>query len=235
MTDLVRFKNVTARRGSFELNIPSWSVPSGRVVGVVGPNGAGKTTMLRLIPGLDRVNTGSVQVFGKHPIRQLAEVRTSLGWMSDDMPVLNIRIHRLLWWVSGYYPSWDADLTRSLVDRFKLDLSSRAGDLSKGQATRLRLILAMAFRPRLLILDEPATGLDVAGRRALLASVLDVAQDAGRTVIISSHQIADLERVADWLVVVNHGRIVQNGPIDQLVQPNRTLQEHLLEWGAAGC
>jgi len=105
---------------------------------------------------------------------------------------------------------------------------------AKGQGTRIRLITAMAFKPRLLVLDEPATGLDVGGRRSLLKSVLDVVRDRERSVIVSSHMLADVERIADRLLVLDEGRVVKDGRTDNLVGDHRTLEEALVDWGAAG-
>ena len=154
--------------------------------------------------------------------------------MTDDMAVFDMTIARLLRALSGYYPSWDGDLCDALLARFKLDATRRVGALSKGDATRIRLVIAMSFAPRLLVLDEPATGLDVGGRRALLSSVLEVVRSPERSVVISSHQIADLERIADRLIVIDQGRVIEQGQMEELVAPGQTLEEALLEWGAAG-
>ncbi|MCB9742447.1 MAG: ABC transporter ATP-binding protein [Alphaproteobacteria bacterium] len=233
MTELITLRGVRARRGAFTLDIPEWTVRAGRVVGVVGPNGAGKTTLLRLLPGMDGVDAGEVRVLGRDPRRAPAEVRSALGFMSDDLSLFDLRLDKLLRVVSGYYPTWDAGLVDRLVERFQLDLTQRVGRLSKGQGTRLRLVVAMAFHPKVLVLDEPATGLDVAGRRQLLEVVLDIASDPERAVIVSSHQLADVQRIADELLVLNQGRVVQQGETDRLVGDARTLEEALVAWGAA--
>ena len=136
--------------------------------------------------------------------------------------------------LSGYYRSWDPDLAADLLERFRLDPWAKVHELSRGQGTRLRLVTAMAFRPRLLVLDEPATGLDVAGRRALLESVLEVVRDPHRSVIVSSHMLADIQRIADRLLVLDRGRVVQHGLTTDLVGEKRTLEEALIDWGAAG-
>jgi ABC-2 type transport system ATP-binding protein len=230
---LVEVRDLVVRRGRFALEIPAWSVEPGQVVGVVGPNGAGKTTLLESVAGLRPVDAGRVEVFGLDPWRR-PRVREALGFMSDDMALLDLRIDRLLRFVSGYYPTWDAALAGELLERFKLDASGKVGRLSKGQGTRIRLVLAMAFRPRVLVLDEPASGLDLAGRHGLLESVLETVRDPGRSVVISSHQLADVQRVADRLLVLDGGRIVKEGPTDSLVGEDRTLEEAMVAWGAAG-
>ncbi len=227
---LVELTGVVARRGDFELQVPAWRVEPGTVVGVVGPNGAGKTTLLQLLPGLDRAQAGQVRVLGRDPIQDPVEVRSQLGFMTDDLPLFDLRIGALCRTLSGYYPTWDADLVEQLLQRFDLQPGARVRSLSRGQGTRLRLLVAMAFRPRVLVLDEPATGLDVLGRRRLLQSVLEVVQDSERAVVVSSHLLTDLERVADRLLVLDRGRVVADGPTPELVGEDRTLEEALLAW-----
>jgi ABC-type multidrug transport system ATPase subunit len=232
-TDLVRVDGLLVFRGSFRLDVPSWSVAPGEVVGVVGPNGAGKTTLLEALAGLRAVDRGSVRVFGLDPWRDPVAVRSALGFMSDDMAVFDLRVGRLLRMVSGYYPTWDPELASSFLERFSLDPRQKVANLSRGQGTRLRLVLAMAFRPRLLVLDEPAGGLDLLGRRRLLESVLEVVRDPDRGVVVSSHVLGDVERVADRLLVLDRGSVVREGPTSELVGEGRTLEEALVEWGAA--
>ncbi len=234
MTDLIHVQDLRIRRGGFELHVPTWTLPPGQVVGLVGPNGAGKTTLLQSLAGLRPTDTGEVRVFGRDPWADPVTVRSSLGFMADDMPLQFMRIGPLLRLLSGYYPSWDAELADQLLDRFGLDPKDHVSKLSRGQGTRIRLVVAMAFRPRVLLLDEPAAGLDLGGRRSLLASVLEVVRDPDRSVVISSHLLADVERIADRLLVLDHGQVVQEGPTDALVGDDRTLEEALEAWGATG-
>jgi len=231
--ELARISDLDIRRGSFSLKVEDWVLEPGEVVGLVGPNGAGKTTFLERLAGLRGSRSGEVSVFGRDPWKD-ATVREELGFMSDDMPLFTMRIGALLRMLSGYYRSWDADLVETLLEEFKLDPHDKVHTLSKGQGTRLRLITAMAFRPRVLLLDEPATGLDIQGRQSLLESVLDIVRDPERSVVISSHLLADVERVADRLLVLDRGRVVKEGPTDELVGDERTLEEALLDWGAGG-
>ena len=220
---LIEVRDLVVSRGSFRLRVPRWRVAPGRIVGVVGPNAAGKSTLLGHVAGLLDPSPGRVRVFGLDPIQHPVEVRQQLGWMTDDLPLWNLRGRSLLHRLSGYWPTWDPALVERLVEHFEVPLDTKVSDLSKGAGTRLRLVLAMAFRPRLLVLDEPGTGLDLAGRRALLAEVLEVAADADRAVVISSHQLADVQRIADELLVIADGRVVRQGPTDELVGEARTL------------
>jgi len=232
-SDLITVEGLIAKRGRFTLQVPQWRVPAGAVVGVAGPNGAGKTTLLEILPGLARPDAGAVRVLGRDPQKDPVFVRSNLGFMSDDMPLFDLRIDRLLRTLSGYYATWDRHLVEELLERFELDPRRKVRDLSKGEGTRIRLLCAMAFRPKVLVLDEPATGLDVSGRRALLESVLEVVREPDRSVIISSHMLTDLERIADELLVLCEGWVVQRGPTDDLVGDGRTLEEALVAWGAA--
>jgi ABC-2 type transport system ATP-binding protein len=232
--DLVHVSEVKVRRNGFELDVPEWRLSPGEVVGLVGPNGAGKTTLLETLAGLRPATSGCVQVLGHDPWSHPAEVRSRLGFMSDDMPVFDKAVGPLLRMLSGYYPTWDAELVELLLERFNLDPRLKCNRLSRGQGTRLRRVTSMACRPTVLILDEPAAGLDVSGRRTLLESVLDVVRDPDRSVVVSSHMLADVERIADRLLVLNEGRVVRDGPTDRLVGEHRTLEEALIDWGAAG-
>ena len=232
MEDLVVAEDIRRARGAFLLQIPRWRVPAGVVVGVVGPNGAGKTTLLRLLAGLDPRDAGRLEVLGHDPWRAPERVRQELGFMADDQALFDVRIDRLLWLLSGYYPTWDAALVERLLERFQLDPARRVSRLSKGEAVRIRLVTALAHRPRLLVLDEPAAGLDLAGRRALLQSVLEVVRDEGRSVLVSSHQLADLERVTDRLLVLRAGEVLREGATPALVPEGLTLEEAMIGWGA---
>ncbi len=232
-TELIVVNGLRIRRGAFTLDIPNWRVEPGQVIGVVGPNGAGKTTLLEALAGLRPAAPGQIRVFGRNPWRSPVEVRSALGFMSDDMPLFGMRIAPMLKMISGYYSTWDAGLAEELLARFELDPRQHVDRLSRGQGTRIRLVTALAFRPRLVLLDEPAAGLDLSGRRALLESVLEVVRDPERSVLVSSHLLRDVERIADRLIVIHEGRVVREGPTDELVGEGRTLEEALLEWGAA--
>ena len=161
-------------------------------------------------------------------------MREQVGFMSDDMPLFGMRTDKLLRMVSGYYPTWDPALAEALVQRFEIDPTKRVAKLSKGEGTRVRLVLAIAFRPKVLLLDEPATGLDLGGRRRLLETVLGLMKAGDPTVLVSSHQLADVERISDRLLVLKNGAVARDGATDRLVGDDRTLEEAMIAWGADG-
>lgn len=230
---LVQFDGVVAKFPTFHLQVPAWEVRSGEVVGVVGPNGAGKSTLLKLIPALLSPARGTVRVFGLDPLTHPVEVRSRLGFFQESAFGGSGKISKVLRLLSGYYPSWDHGYAQELLTRFELDADAEMFTLSKGQRQRMRLVCVMAHRPDLLVLDEPAAGLDLAGRRLLLETVLSYMQREGCATIISSHQLLDIHRLADRLLVLGDGQIVHDGATHEVVPDQETLEEAMVRWSLA--
>lgn len=201
----------------------SLRVPAGRVVGLVGPNGAGKSTLLNLAVGLLTPTAGTVEVIGGVPASgpdQLGRV----GFVAQDTPTygsLSVADHLRLG--AHLNPGWDPALADARIDRLGLDRSQRAGKLSGGQRAQLALTLAVAKRPELLILDEPVASLDPLARREFLQSLMEVVVDQGVSVVLSSHLVADLERVCDYLVVLVGSRVRLAGDVDELLAGHHLL------------
>ncbi|MFZ5482321.1 MAG: ABC transporter ATP-binding protein [Myxococcota bacterium] len=229
---MISFRDVTLRRGGFRLDVPRLDVEPGTIVGLVGRNGAGKTTLLELCVGLLAPDAGEVRAFGLDPVRDPVGVRRRVALMTDDMPLFHLRIGALMRALAPFWPTWDPDLARRLVETFELDPGKSVAALSKGEHTRLRLALSLAWKPDVVLLDEPATGLDVPSRRKMLGEVLGIVRDPARAVVISSHDVADVERIADRLVVLDRGRVVADGPTREVVGEGRTLEEMLAGMGA---
>jgi len=183
------------------------AIPEGRVVGLVGPNGAGKTTLLHMAAGLLAPTCGTISVLGQRPAAGPAQL-ARVGFVAQDTPVyarMSVADHlRLGAWLN---PGWDDALTRRRIGRLGLDPRQRAGSLSGGQRAQLALTLALAKRPDLLILDEPVASLDPLARREFLRGLMEAVAEHGASVVLSSHLVADLERVCDYLVVLAASRV----------------------------
>ncbi len=199
------------------------SIPSGRVVGLVGPNGAGKTTLLHLAVGLLEPTAGRISVLGEHPGSGPAAL-ARFGFLAQDSPAfprLTVGQHlRMGEWLN---PGWDGGFASGRVAELGLDPGQRAATLSGGQRAQLALTLAVAKRPELLLLDEPVASLDPLARREFLQTLMEVVAAHGVSVVLSSHLIADLERVCDYLVVLVAGRVAVSGEVDALLASHRRL------------
>ena len=188
------------------LNDCDLQIPSGHVVGLVGPNGAGKTTLLHLAVGLLAPTAGSIEVFGRAPAADPAQL-ARVGFVAQDTPTYaRLTVEDHLRFGAQMNPGWDDALARRRVGELDLDFDQRAGSLSGGQRAQLALTLAVAKRPELLVLDEPVASLDPLARRAFLQSLMEFVADGGLSVVLSSHLVADLERVCDYLIVLVHSR-----------------------------
>jgi ABC-2 type transport system ATP-binding protein len=204
------------------------SVPEGRVVGLVGTNGAGKTTLLQLLVGLLEPTEGGVSVFGAPPAGA-PESLARVGFLAQDAPLyptLSVEDHLRMGRVLN--AGWDDALARQRAHGLGLGLRSKAGSLSGGQRAQLALTLAVSKRPQLLVLDEPMASLDPLARRDFLAQLMELVADCALTVILSSHSLADVERVCDHLVVVDQGRVAIAGDVHEL------LGAHVVLTGPSG-
>ena len=198
------------------------SVPRGGVYGLVGANGAGKTTLIKHILGLLRAESGSVRVFGRDPVADPVAVLSRMGYLSEenDLPGW-MRVDELIRYMRAFYPAWDDAYAEELRRSFALDPTARIKTLSKGQKARTGLLIALAYRPELLVLDEPSSGLDPIVRRDILGAVLRAIADEGRTVLFSSHLLDEVERVADHVTMINEGAIVLSAPLADIKESHR--------------
>jgi len=202
----------------------SLAVPRGVVYGLVGANGAGKTTLIRHLLGLLKAQTGAVRVCGRVPVREPVEVLSRVGYLSEEIDLPGwIRVDELLAYMRAFYPTWDDAYAEDLRQQFELDPSAKLKALSKGQRARAGLIAALAYRPELLVLDEPSSGLDPIVRRDILGAIVRTIADEGRTVIFSSHLLDEVERVSECVAMLKEGRLVFAGPLDDVKARYRRL------------
>jgi len=200
----------------------SLSLPRGAVYGLVGANGAGKTTLIKHILGLLRADSGSVRVFGLDPVADPVTVLSRIGYLSEenDLPGW-MRVDELIRYSRAFYPAWDDVYAAELRQAFALDPKAIVKNLSKGQKARVGLLIALAHRPELLVLDEPSSGLDPIVRRDILGAVLRTIADEGRTVLFSSHLLGEVEQVADHVTMIDRGKIVLSAPLDAIRESHR--------------
>jgi ABC-2 type transport system ATP-binding protein len=195
----------------------SFSIETGQVVGLLGKNGAGKMTLIRIAMGMIDPQRGTVRLFDLDPRKDPIEIKRRVGYVSEDQqlpPFLRvdqvIEIHRRL------YPTWDPELERQLLEQLDVSPRARVKTLSKGQARRVALLCAVAHRPELLLLDEPAGGLDPAARQEFLETSIRLLTESGSTILFSSHHMTDVERMAERVVMIHDGRVLIDTELDTL-------------------
>jgi ABC-2 type transport system ATP-binding protein len=206
-----RFRSGAAKAALDEV---SFAIDEGEVVGLAGPNGAGKTTALRLLMGFIAPDRGRVRVFGRDAGERLH--LGAVGWMPERPSFPPWTARDVLRFQAATFPSWDPALAEELVERLSLDASARATRLSRGQMGRLALVLALAHRPRLLLLDDPCLGLDPSARRLLLGELLGAATDEGCGILLSTHLLDEVAPALDRLVMLEEGRVVLDETIDAI-------------------
>jgi ABC-2 type transport system ATP-binding protein len=204
------------------------TVRKGLVFGLVGENGAGKTTLIKHLLGLYKAKAGTVEVFGRDPVRDPEGVLSRIGYLSEDRDMPKwMRIWQLIRYAKAFYPDWDDHYAEELRAMFELDPQARIKDLSRGQLAKAGLLTALAHRPDLLLLDEPSSGLDPIVRRDILSAIIRTVADEGRTVIFSSHLLDEVERVADHVAMIHSGRKVLDAPLDELKEQHHTVELRL--------
>jgi ABC-2 type transport system ATP-binding protein len=212
-----RYRQVTA------LSDCTITVPEGRISALIGPNGAGKTTLLRLLSGLAAPSGGDVLVLGAAP-RQDPAFLAEIGFLAQEIPLYRRYTAEDHIGIGAHLnPRWDAVSVRQRLKGLDIPLSQPADTLSGGQRAQLALALTLAKRPRLLLLDEPVAALDPLARRQFLATLAEAVAVGGLTVVLSSHLLADLERVCDHLVLLSASRVQLCGDIDELLAGHRVL------------
>ncbi len=221
----VQVRGLSRRFGRNEvLRQVDLSVPRGTVYGLVGENGAGKTTLIRHLLGLLKAQAGTVRIFGMDPVRDPVGVLSRIGYLSEDRDLPEwMNVEETIRYSRAFYPGWDTPYADGLRERFSLDPRARVKSLSRGQKAKLGLLLALAHRPDLLLLDEPSSGLDPIVRREILEAIIRTVADEGRTVVFSSHILDEVERVCDRTAMIVEGRVVLEGALDDIKASHHSL------------
>ena len=228
---VIEVKELTRNFGAQKaLNSVSLLVPRGSVYGLVGENGAGKTTLIKHLLGLLRAESGSVRVFGYDPVADPVAVLSRIGYLSEDndLPVW-MRVGELMRYSRAFYPAWDEAYAEELRQTFALDPNSKIKNLSKGQKARAGLLIALSYRPELLVLDEPSSGLDPIVRRDILGAVIRTIAEEGRTVIFSSHLLEEVEQIADHVTMISRGQIALSAPLRVIKESHRCATVRFVE------
>jgi ABC-2 type transport system ATP-binding protein len=192
-------------------------VPWGSVYGFLGRNGAGKTTTISMLLGLLRPTSGSATVLGYSSKTDPVKIRAEIGYVPEKQIMYDwMTVEEILWFTSRFYENWNDELAKDLMGRFKLDPKRKIKHLSRGMVAEVCLILALAPEPRLLVLDDPTSGMDPVVRREFLENVVDIVRDRERTVFFSSHILTDIERVADWVGILKEGSLLVQSEVDKL-------------------
>jgi ABC-2 type transport system ATP-binding protein len=210
MNDLaVHFEGVSKAYPHFTLNNISLELPAGTIMGLIGANGAGKSTTIRILMGLVHQDQGQVQVLGRVMPQEQAAAKLDIGFVSEDMRLYGTAT--LAWHmelVRSMFPRWDQSYAETMLRRFDLKPQQKIKGLSHGQRVKAALLLALARRPRLLVLDEPTTGLDPVARQEVLGELMAVLADEERTILFSSHNTLDVEQISDQITFIDRGRII---------------------------
>ena len=206
------------------------AVHPGRIIGLLGANGAGKSTLLRTIIGLYLPDQGRVETFGCLARDLSPKELARIGYVHQEGELLNwMTVGQLLRYVAAYYPNWNEHLERKYIADFGVDVKARVGTLSPGERQKVAILIAIGFEPELLILDEPASALDPIARARFLDLLLELIQTEGRTILISSHILSDVEKVIDHVVIMDHGRIVRDTGFDDLREEYARVRVTALE------
>ncbi len=217
--------NLCKKYDRFSLKDVSFQIPKGYIMGFVGRNGAGKSTTIKCIMDLIAFDSGSIEVFGLDNRKSSGEIRARVGYVGEEQYFYeNMSAAWTLDFFGGFYKNWDHDYSRSLLKRFDIDPAKKVSELSKGMKMKLALALALGHRPELLILDEPTSGLDPVIRNELLELFLEIVQDESCSVFFSSHITSDIEKIADFVTIINDGRIIVSDEKDAILDSWRLFK-----------
>jgi ABC-2 type transport system ATP-binding protein len=212
MTDpAIQLESVTKRYRYFTLDNIDLEVPAGEIMGLIGPNGAGKSTTIRILLGLVHQDSGNVRVLGHRMPAEQVQAKWNIGFASEDMRLYDVMT--LGWhmnFIGSLYPKWDEKYAQLLLKRFGLNAEQKIKGLSHGQRVKAVLMLVLARCPRLLVLDEPTTGLDPVARHEILRELTAVMKDEGRSILFSSHNTQDVEQISDRITFIDRGRIIDS-------------------------
>ena len=219
MNAVIETQGLTRRfRKTVAVRDLSLEIPAGSIFALLGPNGAGKTTLIKMVMNMVRPSEGSATILGTDSLRLGPHQLERIGYVSENQELPEwMTVQELIDYCRPFYPDWDDDLCRRLIRQFNLPLTRKLKTFSRGMKVKAALLSSLAYRPELMILDEPFTGLDALVRDELIRGLLEVTDQTGRTIFIASHDIDEVERLADWVGVIHRGQM-------QLAEPAASLR-----------
>ncbi len=232
--NIIETKNLTRRYGRTEaVHGLDLAVPTGSVFALLGPNGAGKTTTLKMLMNLLEPTAGEARVLGVDSRKLGERERRLIGYVSENQQLpLWMTVRQLLDYCRPFYPTWDRELEQTLLGRFALPEARKLAHLSRGMLMKAALLASLAYRPKLLVLDEPFSGLDPLVRDEFIKGVLEVSEQGDWTVVVSSHDIDEVERLADHVAMLEEGRLRLSEPTEELQARFRRVEVALGESAA---
>ena len=224
----IQLQNVSKHFSYFDLKSIDLTLPKGQIMGFVGANGAGKSTTIRLIMGLMQADAGSVSVMGHKLPQEQAALKYKVGFSSEEMKLYG---NKSLGWhidfIRSIYLDWDDKYAKELLQRFDLNLEQKIKQFSKGQHIKAQLLLVLARKPELLVLDEPTTGLDPVARQEVNNELALILKDETRTVLFSSHNTADVEKISDQITFIDRGAIIDTNDKESFLENWKRIQLEL--------
>jgi len=209
MNEILEVRNLTKNYPGFSLNNISFTLEKGYIMGFIGPNGAGKTTTIRLIMNLIRRDSGEIKVFGLDNIKDELEVKERIGFVYDENHFYNeLSVLEMKKIIAPFYSRWDDSVFKDYLDRFELSPRKKIKDLSRGMKMKFSLVISLSHHADLLLLDEPTSGLDPIFRSELLDILAEIIQDENKSIFLSTHLTADLDKIADYITFINRGELV---------------------------
>lgn len=219
MSTVLRLEGVAKHYQDFSLEGISFKLERGYVMGFIGPNGAGKSTTIKLIMNLVKRDGGVIEIFGRDNIRHELEVKEKIGFVYDTIPYYGVlTIEEMKSLIAPFYKNWNEKQYRRYLKDFDLKPNQQIDKLSRGMKTKFQLAIALSHGAELIIMDEPTSGLDPVFRSELLDILYDIIQDEGKTILFSTHITTDLEKIADYITFINHGRLVFSLPKDEVIE-----------------
>lgn len=222
---LLEIKNLTKEYDGFKLDDISFTLDKGYIMGFIGENGAGKTTTIKLIMNLLKKDKGEIKIFDKDNIEYEEEIKERIGFVYDECfyyENLSIKDNEKI--ISGFYKKWDTKVFDNYLKKFNLNKKQKVKELSKGMKMKFAIALALSHKAEFLILDEPASGLDPVMRRSILDVLQEVIQDENVGILISSHTISDLEKIADYITYIQNGKIILSKATNDLMEEYKIIK-----------